>query len=65
MYEVSPEAIVVVGDTAVVHYNATTVTENHKGDRETVVSRISEVLVRDSGNWKFLAGTSYMPKLNQ
>ena len=33
MYEVSPAAIVVENDTAVVHYYATTVTENSSGER--------------------------------
>lgn len=64
IYEITPEAIVVVKDTAVVHYNVQMVTENHKGDRSSSVGRITEVLVRDGRNWKFLAGADYEPKLN-
>ena len=64
MYEVSPEAIVVEKDTAVVHYNVTTVTKDSSGDREQNVGRITEVLVRDGRSWKWLAGVDYEPKLN-
>ena len=64
MHEVSPEAIAVVGDTAVVHYNVALVTENHKGERKSSVGRITEVLIREGGSWKFLAGADYEPKLN-
>lgn len=64
MYEVSPEAITVVGGTAVAHYNVTTVTENSKGERNRSVGRITEVLIRVGGSWKWLAGVDYEPKLN-
>ncbi len=64
MYEVSPAAIVVEGDTAVLHYNVTTVTEDSSGKRTRNVGRIIEVLVRDGRSWKWLAGVGYEPKLN-
>ena len=64
MYEVTPAAIVVVMDTAVVHYHATTVTEDHKGERKQSVSRISEILIRDGSSWKWITGINYEPKLN-
>ena len=64
MYEVIPAAIVIAGDTAVVHYHATTVTEDNKGERDQTVSRISEVLVRDGSSWKWITGVNYEPKLN-
>jgi hypothetical protein len=64
MYEVSPEAIVVEGDTAVIHYNLTTVSEDIKGKRTSRVGRATEVLVRDGQTWKWLAIAGYDPKLN-
>ena len=64
MYEVTPAAIVIAKDTAVVHYHATTVSEDSKGKRKQEVSRISEVLVRDGSTWKWIAGVSFEPKLN-
>ena len=64
MYEVTPAAIVVAMDTAVVHYHATTVTEDHKGEREQSIGRISEILVRDGGSWTWLTGISFELKLN-
>lgn len=64
MYEVSPEAIVVEGDTAVIHYNLTTVSEDTKGKRNQRVGRATEVLVRNGQTWKWLAIAGYDPKLN-
>ena len=64
MYEVSPEAIAVEGDTAVVHYNVTTVSEDKDGKRTPNIGRITEVLVRSGRSWKWLAGVNYEPKLN-
>lgn len=63
-YELSPEAIAVAGDTAVVHYHVTLVTENHEGKRDNSVGRITEILIRDGRTWKWLGGVSYEPKLN-
>ena len=64
MYEISPAAIVVENDTAVVHYYATTVTENSSGQRNRNVSRIMETLIREGRGWKWLASVSYEPNLN-
>jgi len=64
MYEVSPAAIVVENDTAVVHYYVTTVTKDSTGKRSRNVGRITEVLVRNGRNWKWLSGIDYVPKLN-
>ena len=64
MYEVSPAAIVVENGTAVVHYHATTVSENNDGKRTQRISRITEVLIREGRSWKWLAGVDYEPKLN-
>ena len=64
IYEISPAAITVEGSTAVVHYYATTVSENHKGDREREVVRIAETLVKSGNTWKFLAGSSFEADLD-
>jgi hypothetical protein len=64
IYENSPVAITVEGSTAVVNYYATTVTTNAEGKRKRSVVRISEVLVKAGKKWKFLAGSSFEPKMN-
>lgn len=64
IYELSPAAITVEGNTAVVHYSATTVTENYKSDRNREVIRISETLVKSGNSWKFLAGSSFEADLD-
>lgn len=64
IYEISPAAITVEGDTAVVNYYATTVTKNAENKQERSVVRISEVLVKNGKKWKFLAGSSFQPKMN-
>lgn len=54
-HELFPLSIIVHGDTAVVHYLYTMAVQ--KSDRTTVVTngRFTDVLVRDSGSWQFLA----------
>lgn len=64
MYEVSPAAIAVEKNTAVVHYYVTTVTKDSSGKRTRSVGRITEILVRDGRSWKWLSGVNYQPKLN-
>lgn len=64
MYEVSPAAIIVEKNTAVVHYSITTVTEDHSGKRTRSVGRLTEVLVRDGGTWKWLTSVDFEPKLS-
>jgi hypothetical protein len=63
-YELSPAAIVVEKDTAVVHYYVTSVTKDSSGKQTRSVSRITEVLVRNGKDWKWLAGVDYEPNLN-
>jgi hypothetical protein len=63
-YEITPAAIVVEDDTAVVHYHLMTVTEDHKGDRETSRVSLIEVLIRQNGDWKFLSLSDFEPKTN-
>jgi len=55
LYSVFPVSIVVQGNTAVVLYYGSIVTEDLKGDRETAQFREVDVLVREGGEWKFLA----------
>lgn len=64
IYEVSPAAITVEGNTAVVNYYATTVSKNAEGKHNRSVSRISEVLIKEGRKWVFLAGSSFEPKMN-
>ena len=59
MYELFPAAIVVVGDTAVVHYSAVQVSENYEKKRERSSEGLVETLVRDGNTWKFLSLTSF------
>lgn len=55
IYELSPNAIAVVGDTAVVHYTVVLVAENDDDEREREVLGIVETLVRDDGAWLYLS----------
>ncbi|MFT4993360.1 MAG: hypothetical protein ACI965_000379 [Paraglaciecola sp.] len=64
IYETSPAAITVEGNTAVVNYYATSVTKNADDKHKRSVVRISEVLINDGKQWKFLAGSSFEPKMN-
>jgi hypothetical protein len=59
MHEVIPAALVVAMDTSVVHYHATTVTEDDKGERKQSVSPISETLVRDGSKWNWIKSINY------
>ena len=63
-YEITPAAIVVEDDTAVVHYHLLTVTEDHKAERETSVLSLIETLIRQNGDWKFLSLSTFEPKTN-
>jgi hypothetical protein len=53
--ELSPVGIVVAGSTAVAHYYYSQATENSEGKRETVHGRYTDILVRDGGEWRFVA----------
>ncbi len=54
-YEITPAAIVVEDDTAVVHYHLMTVTEDQTGERETSIAGLIEALIRQNGEWKFIS----------
>ncbi len=63
-YEISPAAIVVKNDTAVVYYHSMTITEDSSGNSSRDVNGIVEVLVRDGRGWKYLSSTTFESKLN-
>jgi len=63
-YQIKPATININGDTAVVNYYATVVSENNEGEREREVSAITETLVRRDGNWLFMASSGWTPDLD-
>lgn len=58
-YDISPAAIAIRGNTAVVNYVAINVSQRgtEKPDRD--VNAIIETLVRDGNSWKFLSSSSF------
>jgi ketosteroid isomerase-like protein len=60
-HEISPLAISVAGDTAVVAYSAFLGFENSDGTSGTAVRSIVEVLVSDGRSWKYLATSDFSP----
>lgn len=54
-YEVTPLAISVVGDTAVVHYGVVTVNQRVQDKPEREMGAAVETLVRTGGQWKYLS----------
>jgi ketosteroid isomerase-like protein len=55
VYELYPLGIVVHKDTAVAHYLYSMAVEDQEGERETESGRYTDILVKDGGQWKFLA----------
>jgi hypothetical protein len=64
IYQITPLAIQMAGDTAVVFYAAETVTENSEEEREQESRFIVETLVKGGGSWKFLAGANFQPDVD-
>ena len=64
IYRISPAAIVLENDTAVVHYHLALVVENSTGERSNSVSGLVEILVREGRNWKWISSVQFDPKLN-
>lgn len=64
-YEISPAAITVAGNTAVIHYSAVSMRQRvvARGENPPEPKReaygIVETLVRDGANWRFLSSTSF------
>ena len=54
-YEIFPLAIVVEGETGVVHYSAVTVTKDAEEKTEREVIGVMETLIRSDGTWKFIS----------
>ncbi len=55
IYSLHPVAIVVQGNTAVAYYFISGASENLKGERKTSHSRTIDTLIRENGEWKYLA----------
>ncbi|MEY4269509.1 MAG: hypothetical protein RLZZ58_725 [Pseudomonadota bacterium] len=58
-YEITPQAIALSGNTAVVTYTLAMVSQRGTDKPENVQEAIVETLVRNGGSWKFLATTSH------
>lgn len=58
-YEVAPAAITVAGDTAVVHYTGVTYRQRGTEKPEREMFAVSETLVRQGGQWKFLSSSGW------
>lgn len=58
-YEVAPAAITIAGDTAVVHYTGVTYRQRGTDKPERESFGISETLVRQGGQWKFLSSSGW------
>jgi hypothetical protein len=61
-YDISPAAIAVRGDTAVVNYVAINVSQRGTDKPDRDVNAIIETLVRDGNSWKFLSTSSFSLK---
>ena len=53
--EIYPISMTITGNIAVAQYRYTAARENYKKERETVSGRYTDVLIKDGGQWKFLA----------
>ena len=60
-HEITPLAITVVGDTAVVMYSALLLVENSDGERDAAVINVVETLIRDGSSWEYLASSNFSP----
>ena len=61
-YDISPAAIAIRGNTAVVNYVATNVSQRGTDKPDRDVNAIIETLVRDGSGWKFLSTSSFSLK---
>ena len=60
-YEITPLAIAVQGDTAVVMYSLFLGEQDKDGTRTLTALNLVEVLNRDDDTWKFVATTNFTP----
>ena len=51
---IAPVGIVVVGDTALAHYNHMTTVEYQDGERESFDGRFTDILIRSGNGWQFI-----------
>ena len=63
-YRLVPASITLNEDVAVVNYYATEYRETTEGSRSRSVTAITETLVFRDGRWRFLASSTWTPKLN-
>lgn len=54
-HELFPIAATITGDVAVVQYHYQIARENYKKERETVTGHYTDVLLKENGQWRFLA----------
>jgi ketosteroid isomerase-like protein len=53
--EIFPISMTITGNIAVAQYRYTVARENYKKERETVSGRYTDILMKDGGQWKFIA----------
>lgn len=53
--EIFPISMTITGNVAVAQYRYTVARENYKKERETISGRYTDILMKDGGQWKFLA----------
>ena len=61
-YDISPAAIAIRGNTAVVNYVAVNVSQRGTDKPDRDANAIIETLVRDGTGWKFLSSSSFSLK---
>jgi hypothetical protein len=63
--DLTPMAIVVHGNTAVVHYHFSEAQTDREGKHRTVHGRYTDTLVKEGNQWRFLAWSGGTPPANQ
>jgi hypothetical protein len=63
--ELAPMAIVVHGNTAVVHYHFSQARADREGRHRTVHGRYTDTLVKENNEWRFLAWSGGTPNAGQ
>ena len=53
--EIFPISMVITGNIAVAQYRYTAARENYKKEREVTSGRYTDILIKEGGQWKFLA----------
>lgn len=54
-HEIYPLETVIHGDTAVAHYLYSSAAKNSEGETEVTNGRYTDILVREGGDWRFIA----------